>query len=159
LAHIPGLLALAAGMASRQSRPSPACDGPARGARAAALALTLGRHALLLVALLLVHMVFSHARVLMVREERLSALLAVLSSLGLCARRFLATSGQYVAVAAGGALLVALFAIADSWLTVIGYRSQLVALVLFEAFVAARIALRLWLVASQIELQRALAPG
>ena len=38
----------------------------------------------------------------------------------------------------------------------IGYRSQLLALVLFQAFMAARIALRLWLVASQLELQRSL---
>jgi len=134
-------------------------DGLAREAVSGrtALVLTLGRHALLLVALLLVHMVFSHARVLMVREERLSAVLAVLSSLGLCGRRWLAALGQYLAVAASGAVLVAAFAIADSWLTVIGYRSQLLALVLFEAFVAARIALRLWLVASQLELQRSLA--
>jgi hypothetical protein len=135
-------------------------DGLAREAVSGrtALVLTLGRHALLLVALLLVHMVFSHARVLIVREERLSAVLAVLSSLGLCGRRLLAAFGQYLAVAASGAVLIAVFAIADSWLTVIGYRSQLLALVLFEAFVAARIALRLWLVASQLELQRSLAP-
>jgi len=37
-------------------------------------------------------------------------------------------------------------------------RSQLVALVLFEAFVAARIALRLWLLASQLELQSSARP-
>jgi len=135
-------------------------DGLAREAVSGrtALVLTLGRYALLLIALLLVHMVFSHARVLMVREERLSALLATLSSLGFCARRLLPAFGQYVALAAVAVALVAVFAIADSWLTVIGYRSQLVALVLFEAFVAARIALRLWLVASQLELQRAHAP-
>jgi len=135
-------------------------DGLAREAVSGrtALVLTLGRHALLLVALLLVHMVFSHARVLMVREERLSALLATVSSLGLCARRLLPAFGQYLVLAAVAAALIAVFALADSWLTVIGYRSQLVALVLFEAFVAARIALRLWLLASQLELQRALAP-
>ena len=38
-----------------------------------ALALVLGRHALLLLALVFVHMVSSHAKVLVVREERLSA--------------------------------------------------------------------------------------
>ena len=135
-------------------------DGLAREAVSGrtALVLTLGRHALLLMALLLVHMVFSHARVLMVREERLSALLATLSSLGFCARRLLPAFGQYVALAAVAVALVAGFAIADSWLTVIGYRSQLAALVVFEAFVAARIALRLWLLASQLELQRASRP-
>ena len=132
-------------------------DGLAREAVSGrtALVITLGRHALLLVALLLVHMVFSHARVLVVREERLSALLATLSSLGFCARRLLPAFGHYVALGAVAVALLAAFALADSWLTVIGYRSQLVALVLFEAFVAARIALRLWLLASQLELQRA----
>ena len=133
-------------------------DGLAREAVSGrtALVLTLGRQALLLVALLLVHMVFSHARVLLVREERLSALLAALSSLGLCARRLRPAFGQYLCIAALAVALLAAFALADSWLTVIGYRTQLVALVLFEAFVAARIALRLWLVASQFELQRSL---
>ena len=135
-------------------------DGLAREAVSGrtALVLTLGRHALLLVALLLVHMVFSHAKVLMVREERLSALLATLSSLGFCARRFLPALGQYLATGAVAIALLALFALADSWLTVVGYRSQLLALVLFEAFVAARIALRLWLLASQLELQRGSRP-
>jgi hypothetical protein len=123
-----------------------------------ALLLTFGRYALLLVALLLVHMVFSHARVLVVREERLSGLLAALSSLVFCTRRFLAAWGQYLAVVAAGLLLLTAFALVDSWLTVVGYRTQLLALVLFEAFMAARIALRLWLVASQLELQRSLAP-
>jgi len=123
-----------------------------------ALVLTLGRYGLLLVALLLVHMVVSHARVLVVREERLSAVLAVLSSLAFCARRFVAASGQYVCLVLLGFGLLALFALVDSWLDVVGYRTQLVALVLFEAFVAARISLRLWLLASQLELQRPLAP-
>ena len=134
-------------------------DGLAREAVSGrtALVLTLGRHALLLVTLLLVHMVVSHARALIVREERLSAVLAVLSSLGLLSRRFPAACGHYLAVAASAALLVAVFASLDSRLTVIGYRSQFVALVLFELFVAARVALRLWLVASQLELQRSLA--
>ena len=119
-----------------------------------AVLLTLGRHALLLVALLLLHMVVSHARVLVVREERLSVVLAALSSLGFCARRLAAAFGQYLCIAAAGLALVAVFGLVDSWLVVVGYKTQLIALVLFEAFVAARIALRLWLVASQVELQR-----
>jgi len=121
--------------------------------RSAAL-VTLGRHALLLAALLVVHMVVSHARVLVVREERLSVLLAFLSSLGFCARRLAAVLGQYVCLALASGVLLALFALADSQLAVVGYRTQALALVLFEAFVAARIALRLWLLASQVELQR-----
>jgi squalene synthase HpnC len=119
-----------------------------------ALLLTLGRYALLLVGLLLLHMVVSHARVLLVREERLSVVLAALSSLGFCVRRLSAASGQYLVIAALGGVLLALFGLLDSWLVVVGYKTQLVALVLFEAFMAARIALRLWLLAAQVELQR-----
>jgi len=119
-----------------------------------AVLLTLGRHALLLLALLLVHMVVSHARVLVVREERLSVVLAALSSLGFCTRRLAAAFGQYLCVAAASALLLLLFGLLDSQLVVIGYKTQLVAVVLFEAFVAARILLRLGLLASQLELQR-----
>ncbi len=118
-----------------------------------ALLLVLGRYALLLLALVFVHMVSSHAKVLVVREERLSAGLAVLSSLGFCARNLISALGQYVVVGAAGAALVVLFGALDARLAVVGWRSQLVALALFQAFVAARIALRLGLLASQLELQ------
>jgi hypothetical protein len=40
----------------------------------------------------------------------------------------------------------------DGRLEVVGWKTQLVALFLFEAFVAARVALRLGLLASQVEL-------
>jgi hypothetical protein len=132
-------------------------DGLAREAvsERTAIALHLGRHAVLLLALVLVQMVSSHAKVLVVREERLSAVLAFLSSLGFCARNFLSALGQYLVVGALGVGLVALFGALDGRLAVVGWRSQLVALVLFEAFVAARIALRLGLLASQLELQQA----
>jgi hypothetical protein len=134
-------------------------DGVAREAvsERTAVALTLGRHALLLLALVLVHMVSSYAKILVVCEERLSAVLAFLSSLGFCARRFLAALGQYVVVLALGAALLFLFGTLDARLDVVGWRSQLVALVLFQLFVAARIALRLGLLASQVELLQA--PG
>jgi hypothetical protein len=136
----------------------------ARAAREAvdertALALMLGQKALLLVALLLLHMVVSHARVLVVREERLSALLAALSSAALCFRRLPAALGQYALVGGAGLGLLLLFALADRSLVVTGFRTQLLALVLFEALVAGRIALRLWLLASQLELQQADAQG
>jgi hypothetical protein len=119
----------------------------------AAAALGLGRHGLLLLALVLVHMVSSHAKVLVVRAERLSALLALLSSLGFCARNLSAAAGQYLAV---GAALVALLAAStaiDARLVDFGWRSPLLALALFHLLVAARIALRLGLLASQVELQ------
>jgi hypothetical protein len=120
-----------------------------------AIALVLGRHALLLAALVLVHMVSSYAKVLVVCEERLSAGLAFLSGLGFCARNLLAAIGQYVAVLALGVVLLVLFGALDARLAVVGWKTQLAALVLFEVFVAARIALRLGLLASQVELHAA----
>ena len=55
-----------------------------------ALALGLGRHAARLLALLLVHMLASFARVIVVQEERRSAVLALVSSAGFCARNIMA---------------------------------------------------------------------
>jgi hypothetical protein len=98
-------------------------------------------------------MVSSHAKVVVVREERLSASLAFLSSLGFCARNLPAALGQYVVVGAAAVALLALFGAVDARLVVIGWRSQLVALALFQLFLAARIAFRLGLLASQLELQ------
>ena len=47
-------------------------------------------------------MVSSHAKVMVVREERLSAVLAFLSSLGFCARNLAAALGQYLVVGGRG---------------------------------------------------------
>lgn len=118
-----------------------------------ALSLALAGHGLLVLALALVHMVASHARVVVVREERRSALLAFASSAGFCRRHLAAAFGQYLVVGGLGGLLLAAFAFLDARTAVTGWRSQALALVLFEAFVAARIALRLGLLASQVELQ------
>jgi hypothetical protein len=136
-------------------------DGLAREAvsERTAIAFALGRHVLLLLALVLVHMVSSYAKVLVVCEERLSASLAFLSSLGFCARNFLAAFGQYVVVGVLGIGSLALFGALDARLAVVGWKSQLVALVLFQLFVAARVALRLGLLASQVELEQAGARG
>jgi hypothetical protein len=120
-----------------------------------ALVLLLGRHAVLLAALLLVHMVASFARVVVVTEERRSALLAWLTSLGFCARNLLAAAGQYAVVIAAAVLLLGLWSLADARLVVTGWRSQLLALAGFEALVVVRIALRLGLLAGQLELYRA----
>jgi len=131
-------------------------DGRAREAvsETTAVALTLGRHALLLALLLLVHMVASYAKVIVVREERLSAVLALVSSFGFCARNFFAAFGQYVVVGALGALLLFAFSAFDGRLGVVGWKSQLLALALFQTFLVARIAVRLGLLASQVELVR-----
>jgi hypothetical protein len=120
-----------------------------------ALALTLGRHVLLLTALLAVHMVSSYAKVIVVVEERLSAVLAFLTSLGFCTRNLVAAVAQYAVVIAAGIAVLGAFSVLDSRLGVYGWKTQLVALGLFQGFLAARIALRLGLLASQLELVRA----
>jgi hypothetical protein len=132
-------------------------DGLAREAvsEQTAITLTFGRHALLLVAVLIVHMVASFARVIVVREERRSAVLAFVSSLGFCVRNLFAALGQYVVIVVLALLLLGAWSALDGRQVVIGWRSQLVVLVLFQGFVVARIALRLGLLASQLELHRA----
>ena len=120
-----------------------------------ALALVFGRASLLLLALVLLHMVSSYAKVILVCEQRRSAALAFVASLGFCARNLGAALLQYLVVGLLGLLLVGLFGVLDRWLGVSGWKTQLLALALFEAFVAGRIALRLGLLAGQVELEQA----
>jgi hypothetical protein len=119
-----------------------------------AITLTFGRHALLLLALIVVHMVASFARVIVVREERRSAVLALVSSLGFCVRNLLAVVGQYAVIVVLALLLLAVWSALDARQVVLGWRSQLVALALFQGLLLGRIALRLGLLASQLELHR-----
>ena len=121
-----------------------------------AMAWLLGRHALLLVVLLLVNLVASYARVIMVLEERASALLAVFSAFAFCLRHLLRTGGQYALVALAGVLLVAVWRALDAAWVPTGYKTQTVTLLLAEALLLGRLALRLGLQASQIALYRRL---
>lgn len=132
-------------------------DGLAREAvsERTALALTLGARASLLLALLLVHMVASYAKVILVTHERRSARLAFVSSLGFCARHPLAALAQYAAVLGTGLGILVLLSLADARLSVVGWKTQMVALALFQAWMVARIALRLGLLATQLEWHRA----
>ncbi len=120
----------------------------------AALAWSLGHYALLLLALVLVHMVSSFAKVIVVVEERSSALLALLSSLGFCRRHLGRALGQYAVVAALGALLLLAWGGIDGRFEVTGYKTQLLLLALAQAFVLARVGLRLALLAGQVALYR-----
>ena len=131
-------------------------DAQAREAvsEASATAWALSRHALLLFALLLVNMLSSLAKVIVVLEERGSALLAWLSALGFCAANLWKTAGHYFSLVALSVLLLAAWAALDAQLTITGYKSQLVALLLAEALLAGRIGLRLSLFAGQIALYR-----
>jgi hypothetical protein len=132
-------------------------DGLAREAvsERTALAIGLGRHVLLLAALVLVHMVASLARVIVVQEERRSATLALVSSLGFCARNLAATLGQYVVVLLLALLVLAAWAAVDARLVVLGWKSQLLTLAILQTFLVGRITLRLGLLAGQLELHRA----
>lgn len=119
-----------------------------------AMAWLLGRHALLLAALLFVHLVSSYAKVITVLEERSSAVLAFFSALVFCVRHFLRTAGQLAVVALFGLLLLGLWHAVDSvWVTT-GYKTQIVTLLLAQALMFGRIALRVGLQASQIALYR-----
>jgi len=119
-----------------------------------ALAWLLGRHALLLLVLLWVNMVSGYAKAIIVLEERSSAVLALLSAFSFALARPLRTFGHYVSLAALGAALLALWAVLDGAWETTGYATQLVALLLAQALMASRIALRLALWAGQLALYR-----
>lgn len=119
-----------------------------------ALVWSLGRHLLLLLALVFVHMVSSFAKVIVVVEERSSAVFAVLSSLGFCLRNLGRAAGQYVVLAALGSLLLLAWNALDQSLAVTGFRTQILFLLLAQAFVFARVFLRLSLLAGQVALYR-----
>jgi hypothetical protein len=121
-----------------------------------ALAWSLARLGLLFLALMLVHAVSSFAKVVIVVEERSSALLAVISAAGFCARHLWRVLAQYAAVGALGLGMLLVWGFLDLRLAVVGYKTQLLFLVLAEAFVLARVGLRLSLLAGQVSLYRRL---
>jgi hypothetical protein len=127
-------------------------DARARDAvsESAALAWQMGRRALLLLALLFVHMISSYAKVIVIVEQRLSASLAFLSSLSFCLGNLLRAGGHYLAMAVLGVVLTAVWAVADSRLSATGYPTQALVLLLAEALVLGRIALRLALLGGQV---------
>jgi hypothetical protein len=118
------------------------------------MAIALGRHALLLLALLLVNMLSSLAKVLVVLEERSSAILAWLSALGFCAANLVKTAGHYFAVVLLGFVLLLIWSGLDGLVATTGYKTQLVTLLLAQGLVLGRIALRLSIFAGQIALYR-----
>lgn len=120
-----------------------------------AMAWTLGHHALLLLVVLFLNMVNGYAKAIIVLEERRSAVLAWVSALAFCGRRFLATAGHYAIILLAGLALLAAWAVIDGAWTTAGYGTQILTLLLFEAFVLARIFLRLALLGGQVALYRA----
>jgi hypothetical protein len=120
----------------------------------AALAWSFARYAVLLLGLGVVHMVSSYAKVILVIEDRPSALLAFLSGASLVARHLGSAVAQYLGIAFAGGALLAAWAVVEWAFEPTGFRSQILFFVAAEAFLAARIGLRLWLLASQVALYR-----
>lgn len=120
----------------------------------AALGWSYGRHLFLLAGLLAIHGLAGYARAILVLEDRKSALLAFLSALGFCVRRAAAVTGQYLAIAILSLLSLGAWTLLDGWLPVTGWGTQLAAFVLMQAFVLARVGLRLALLGGQLELYR-----
>jgi hypothetical protein len=119
-----------------------------------ALAWSLARYALLFAALAFVHMLSSYAKVIVAVEERSSAVLAWVSALGFCLANLRRAIAPYVVVGLVAVVLLVLWKGLDASLPTFGYRTQLLTLAVAQAFVLGRIALRLWLLASQVALYR-----
>lgn len=119
-----------------------------------ALAWGLGRHLLLLLVLLTLSLVSGYAKVIVVTEERSSALLAWVSALGFCLRRAPAVFGHALAVLLLGLLALVLWSRLDASSATTGYWTQLPAFVLMQGLLATRITLRLGLLAGQTALWR-----
>ena len=119
----------------------------------------LGRHAVLLLALLWVNMVSGYAKSIVVLEERRSAVLALISAFAFALARPLRTFGHYLALAALGVALLLMWGVFDGLWATKGYVTQVVTLVMAQALMAARIALRLGLWAGQLSLLRRFAPA
>jgi hypothetical protein len=119
-----------------------------------AMAWTLGRHALLLLAVLFVNMVNGYAKAAIVLEERSSALLAWISSLAFCLRHLARVAAQYAVWAVAAMLLLVIWNLLDRGWTTTGYKTQLVTLLMMQGFVFGRIFLRLALLGGQLEIYR-----
>jgi hypothetical protein len=131
-------------------------DGQAQEAVSGATALwwTLGHNLVLLVAIGFLHVVSSYAKVIVVVEERSSAILAYLSSLSFCLANARKAFGHYLAMALLGGLLLLLWQALDGRWDATGYKTQLVTLLMAEGFLLARIGLRLALLGGQLALYR-----
>jgi hypothetical protein len=119
-----------------------------------AMAWTVGRHAVLLLALLFLNMLSSYAKVIVVLEERSSAVLAWLSALSFCLANFARSAGHYLALGVLWLLLLGAWSRLDGAWQTVGYWSQLPTFLLLQALVAARIALRVALLGGQLALYR-----
>jgi len=120
----------------------------------AALVWTLGHNAALLLALGFLHMVSGYAKVVVVVEERSSAVLAYVSAVSFCLAHARKAFGHYATMALiGGLILFAWLALDGRW-EAVGYRTQPLTLLLAEAAMLARIGVRIALMGGQVSLYR-----
>lgn len=117
-----------------------------------AVAWQMGRYALLFAAMLFVNLVSSYARIIVVAEERLSAVLAFLSSLSFCLGNLLRTAGHYLAMAVMSIGLTTIWALTGRQWRATGDATLVVGLLLAQGLVLGHIALRLALLGGQVAL-------
>jgi hypothetical protein len=154
------LLLVAAGLFALYAPLASWADVQAREAvsGATADAWLFGRHAVLLLAILFLHVVGTCARVIIVLEERSSAALAVLSGLAFALTHLLRTMAVAVAMAVLGGVALALWLWFDQAWPTTGFRTQIVTLFAMQALVLARILLRIALAGALMDLYRRRAP-
>jgi hypothetical protein len=123
-----------------------------------ALAWSFGRFGALLLGLLYVHVLSSFAKVILVAEERRSALLAFLTAFFFSLRELPRVVLQYLAVLVLAIGLAGLWILFDQAFEPTGWRTQAFFLLAAQAFMAARICLRLSLLGGQLALYRGRGP-
>ena len=109
-----------------------------------------------LAAVWLVNILADYAKILTVLERRRSMLLSLLRSVRLCAAHFLRVGGLYLLVTLLGIVLMAIYALVAPGASDSTWTGVLLALLLGQIYIAARIGVRLLFFASQMELCRSL---
>jgi hypothetical protein len=116
----------------------PFASGPTCGrANRVGARRTIGRHVLLLLAILFVNMVNGYAKAAIVLEERSSALLAWISSLSFCLRHLGRVVAHYALLAVAAVVLLGVWNLLDGAWNTTGYKTQLLTLLLLQGFVFA----------------------
>lgn len=119
-----------------------------------AMAWLGARLLVLLTGLGLVFLVSAYARIVTVLEDRASAVLAVLTAISATFRTLRHSAPVALLAMASWAVLVALWAAFESRYATTGYASQLVALAAMQAFLLARILLRVTLLGGLMTVYR-----
>jgi hypothetical protein len=132
-------------------------DAQARNAvsERTAVIWSFSRYACLLAALCVVSMVSGYAKVIVVLEDRSSALFAWLAAIAYVAANPRRTIGHYLAVCFLGIVLLFVWRAVDFQAATRGFRSQVASMLLTETMLLGGVCLRLTLLAGQMALLRA----